>query len=250
MTYAVFLLVFIIPWILLGTFYLIRGYSQQIPTVSKGLFFLCSMALVYTTPWDNYLVKNKIWWYGADRVLAVIGYVPIEEYSFFILQTIMTGLFLFMILNRYPIHVGQRFLLPRLLGSLFFLMTTIIGLWMCTGTSTWYMGLIVGWASPVILLQWAFGGDIFWQNKKSFLMSIMLPTFYLWIADAVAIYLNIWTISPEFTLGIKVGVLPIEEATFFLMTNMMVVQGLKLFWYFTDKFKKEDFSWNSLVKNF
>lgn len=119
---------------------------------------------------------------------------------------------------------------------------------MCFGTSTWYMGLIVAWASPVVLLQWAFGGDIFWQNKVSFITSIAVPTLYLWFADAVAIGLNIWTISPKYTTGIQIGSLPIEEAIFFLMTNMMVVQGLKLFWYFSEKFQKEKLSWHSLLK--
>ena len=248
MTYAMFLVVFIVPWIILGCIYLKRNHRQEIPLISKGLLFLCSMAMIYTTPWDNYLVKNNIWWYGADRVIAVIGYVPVEEYLFFVLQTIMTGFFLFLILNKLPIQIGQRYLLPRILGSFFFLLTTIIGLWMCLESTTWYLGLIVGWASPVVLLQWAFGGDIFWQNKKSFLISIMLPTLYLWIADAIAIHLNIWTISSKYTTGFKIGILPIEEAIFFLMTNMMVVQGLKLFWYFSEKFQRDGSSWQSLLR--
>ena len=51
------------------------------------------IALVYTTPWDNYLVATGVWWYAQNLVNGiVIGYVPIEEYTFFILQTLMTGL--------------------------------------------------------------------------------------------------------------------------------------------------------------
>ena len=44
------------------------------------------VALLYTTPWDNYLVYREVWGYPPGRVLATIGYVPVEEYLFFILQ--------------------------------------------------------------------------------------------------------------------------------------------------------------------
>ena len=58
-----------------------------------------------------------------------------------------------------------------------------------------------------------------------------VPTLYLWFADAVAIHLGIWRISETQTLGIEFGPLPLEEATFFLATNLLVVQGLMLFLY-------------------
>jgi hypothetical protein len=58
-----------------------------------------------------------------------------------------------------------------------------------------------------------------------------IPTVYLWIADATAIHLNIWMISEEYTLGINPFGLPVEEATFFLMTNLLVVKGILLVLY-------------------
>ena len=53
----------------------------------------------------------------------------------------------------------------------------------------------------------------------------------LWVADAIAIHLGIWRISERYTLGPAVGPLPLEEAVFFLVTNLLVVQGLLLFLY-------------------
>lgn len=51
------------------------------------------IALIYTTPWDNYLVASGVWFYDPARVWNIIlGWVPLEEYIFFILQTILTGL--------------------------------------------------------------------------------------------------------------------------------------------------------------
>ena len=52
---------------------------------------------------------------------------------------------------------------------------------------------------------------------------------FFWIAAALAIEWNIWAISETYTLGLKVGGLPLEEAVFFLVTNLMVAQGLILF---------------------
>ncbi|HEX2080504.1 MAG TPA: lycopene cyclase domain-containing protein, partial [Longimicrobium sp.] len=64
---------------------------------------------------------------------------------------------------------------------------------------------------------------------RRFAVAIGVPTLYLWMADAVAIRLGIWRISATQTLGIELGWLPLEEAAFFLATNLLVVQGLTLF---------------------
>ena len=56
-----------------------------------------------------------------------------------------------------------------------------------------------------------------------------VPTVYLWLADALAIEMNIWSINPAYLLGVYVGKLPVEEMTFFVVTNLMVLQGSLLF---------------------
>ena len=38
-----------------------------------------AIALLYTTPWDNYLVANRVWWYEPSLVTGIVfGWVPIE----------------------------------------------------------------------------------------------------------------------------------------------------------------------------
>ncbi|MBN2146972.1 MAG: lycopene cyclase domain-containing protein, partial [Anaerolineales bacterium] len=50
------------------------------------------IALVYTTPWDNYLVATGVWWYNPALVTGLrLWYVPVEEYTFFVLQTLLNG---------------------------------------------------------------------------------------------------------------------------------------------------------------
>jgi lycopene cyclase domain-containing protein len=53
------------------------------------------IAVLYMTIWDNYLVAIRVWWYDPAWVTGVIiAYVPIEEYTFFILQPILAGVWL------------------------------------------------------------------------------------------------------------------------------------------------------------
>ena len=61
---------------------------------------------------------------------------------------------------------------------------------------------------------------------RTFLAGLIPSTLYLWFADRTAIKLGIWTIAPETSFGLSFFGLPIEEAVFFLMTNLLVVQGV------------------------
>src|SRR5512139_922589 len=67
------------------------------------------LAVVYTTPWDNYLVATGVWYYNPELVSGlVIGYVPIEEYTFFVLETILSGLWWwFLARHLSPLHPGE-----------------------------------------------------------------------------------------------------------------------------------------------
>ncbi len=59
------------------------------------------VALAYTTPWDNYLVATGVWYYDPARVWnIVLGYVPLEEYLFFVLQVTLTGLITLWLIRR------------------------------------------------------------------------------------------------------------------------------------------------------
>lgn len=237
MTYAEFLIVFIltplIPMLVLSWYQRGKDYAFH----WWGVTALGLMALVYTTPWDNYLVANNIWMYGLDRVLFVIGYVPIEEYSFFILQTLLTSTWCYLVLRTFKCHQKSSAKVYKHLTllPLFFLLG--LGLWCLWYPSTRYMGLILSWALPVLLLQFIVGGEYILANARVFLLSVLPPTFYLWFADAYAIGNGIWTISDHAIIGWHWGVLPVEEAVFFLMTNLMVGQGLILFHVMKQKIK-------------
>jgi putative membrane protein len=91
-----------------------------------------------------------------------------------------------------------------------------------------YLSLILSWALIPILLQLAYGADILLARGRRLLAAVGLPTLYLWLVDFLAIGWGTWTIDPAQTTGIKLGVLPVEEMIFFLMTNLLIGFGMTL----------------------
>ena len=244
MTYFTFLLLFLIfpLTVLLFGFYLRRGGGNRPPAafdtwpIWAVLAGLVVIAVTYTTPWDNYLVATRVWWYNPDLVTGLtLGYVPIEEYTFFILQTILTGLVTYVLMSRlYRDHPLPDFEPdPKLrwratagVGIIWLLSTVLLLSGWAPAT---YLTLILSWALIPVLVQFAFGADILWHYRRLLVWGIVPLTLYLAAADTLAIYLGIWTISPEQTLNVLLGgILPLEEFTFFLMTNVLVVLGITL----------------------
>ncbi|WP_440765393.1 lycopene cyclase domain-containing protein [Natronorubrum sp. DTA7] len=194
----------------------------------SGLAIILLLAFAYTTPWDNLLIAEGVWWYGDDAIVATVWYAPLEEYLFFILQPILTAFWLFQFLT-----VPDRSLwIPRSHRIVGWLAGLAIGVggWLLLGsTSTLYLGAILLWAGPILAIQWAFGITALWAVRRTVLFAVAVPTLYLWLVDRVAIELGVWVISNEHTVGISLLGLPIEEALFFLVTNVFVVQGLVLY---------------------
>ncbi len=240
MTYFGVLLRYILPPTLLlmagWAIYLLRWrrYTGKTDHLTwLALLFHVALALLYTSPWDNYLVSTRVWWYDPSLVSSIrLGWVPIEEYTFFALQTLLTGSWMIALLRwgwRSPLNIAD---LPgiRRVGVL-----AVILLWLGTfvglslgGQPFTYLGLILAWALIPLGLQMAVGADLLWANWRFLLAAILPPTFYLWWVDSIALRSGTWTINPQQTSGISLWGLPIEEMLFFLMTNGMIVFGMTL----------------------
>ena len=241
MTYAGFLLRFlVIPLLILGllTYHDMR-LARKLPAPLRLLPWwlvlaaLAVMAVIYTTPWDNYLVASGVWWYDPALVTGItLGWVPLEEYVFFVLQTLMTGLWLLFLARRLP--PGRSSVDPQNIRIVSTGATSIV--WLASVIlliSGWqpanYLALELAWALPVIGVQLALGADILWQQRRLLLLAIGTATLYLCGMDGLAIHSGTWTINPERSLGLMLGgILPVEEAVFFLLTNSMLVFGLTL----------------------
>ncbi|HZJ53604.1 MAG TPA: lycopene cyclase domain-containing protein [Myxococcaceae bacterium] len=91
MTYACFLGLFVaLPLVVLLTLWW-RETVKRLPW--KGLVLLLLVAYLTTAPWDNVAVKHGLWSFPEGKTWGIrLGYLPLEEYLFFGLQTLLTGL--------------------------------------------------------------------------------------------------------------------------------------------------------------
>lgn len=192
---------------------------------------LATIALIYTTPWDNYLVATGVWYYDPAKVGGIVlGWVPLEEYSFFVLQTALVGcwyLFLARRLSVPPVVASRRVrLLPVVTGAALWLaaLAVLVAGWR-PGT---YIGLELSWFLPPLLLQALFGGDILASRRHLLLTTLVPAVVYLSLTDMLAIAAGVWTISPAATVGIAFGTLPLEELVFFSLTSGLVTVGMVL----------------------
>jgi lycopene cyclase domain-containing protein len=249
-TYLAFHAVFIVPPVVALAVWLRRRRGALPPRAAWALAAIAAIAFAYTTPWDNYLVARGVWRYGASRVVGVIGYVPAEEYLFFLLQPVLAGLWFYAILiqrngaaggangtlrqlQRFTpteaaaVHEGFYTAGMRMIGATTWLIVAALGgVWLMLGGAGTYAGLILVWAAPIVAGLWMYAGGEIWPRRRLCALGIAAPTAYLWVADAIAIRLGIWSIDPRLSTGITIAGLPVEEALFFLMTNILVVVGL------------------------
>jgi lycopene cyclase domain-containing protein len=189
---------------------------------------------VYTTPWDNYLVATGVWYYNPNLVAGIVfGYVPIEEYTFFILETILAGLWWWFLARRIstPKENFQSSKTVRIIssGALVFIWIIFTLLFFSDNQPITYLSITLFWALPAIFPQLLYGADILWYQRKLVLLSIFIPGIYLSLADIVALKNTTWSISPYQTTGILFfGILPLEEVVFFFITNVLVAFGMTL----------------------
>jgi len=192
------------------------------------------LAVVYTTPWDNYLVATGVWYYNPKLVTGIVfGYVPIEEYTFFVVETILSGLWWWFLARRLSPPSAEfkpsKILVTISSSVLVLIWIVFTYLFFSDNQPITYLSIILFWALPAILPQLLFGADILWHYRKLVALAILIPGTYLSLMDIVALKDTTWSISPTQTTGILFfGILPLEEVVFFFITNVLIVFGMTL----------------------
>jgi lycopene cyclase domain-containing protein len=231
MTYFGFLLVFLVlPALVMLGIQWRTGRNDKVLWAAVGAQI--ALALLYTTPWDNYLVAAGVWYYNPKLVTGMLlGYVPIEEYTFFVLETLLVGLWWWFQSRQLRPQAGfrpSRAVRVWSVGLLAALWMAIAALFVNGWKPGTYLLITLVWALPPIILQMAFGADILWHERR-LLAAVILPAgIYLCAADALAIRVGIWAIDPAQSTGMFIGALPIEEAVFFFVTVVLITFGLTL----------------------
>jgi len=220
-------------FVLLGVYFPLRK-SIDVFRVA----FLSVIAVAWTIPWDSYLIRNRIWTYPPNVVLGLTLFsIPVEELFFFIIQTSITSV-LYLILSKPVLHpvllptrehppLVRHTLLHRL-GLSVLAAGVLGGAWLVRrGGEGTYIGLILVWSCPVLVLIWSVAGyHILALPTISSLGPIILSTAYLWILDSFALRKGTWVIEHGTKLDIQLwSNFDLEEALFFLITNILVVSG-------------------------
>lgn len=206
---------------------LLRGAAGRSRLLGPGLL-LAGLALAWTAPWDDHLVRTGVWAYPGDRVLARIGAVPVEEYAFVALEVLLVcawglrcGALDDAELQGRGADGRRRATAPALL--------VVAGLVLVLlGGHLRYLGLVLVWAGPPLLLQRLVAGDLLGPMTAARLKMGVPPFLWLCVADRLALGDGIWAIHPASSTGLQVLGLPVEEAVFFAVTCLLVTDGVLL----------------------
>ncbi|WP_050031727.1 lycopene cyclase domain-containing protein [Halorubrum halophilum] len=235
LTYLQFHLVFSLP-VLAALWYVAPRYDAvRRRRATAGIAILVAIAYAYTTPWISYMIRQGAWSYADGAVLVRALSIPLGEYLFFTVQTVVTAFALHLIGFDPTFRDGDFDRGPRIAGVVVGVAMVPVGLWLLfRDPSFLYLGGLIAWVGPVLALQWAVGGGYLVRTPRMWLTATLLPAAYFWIADRIAIGMGTWHLSAELTTGVAVLGLPIEEMLFFLSAGVMTVNGLVLFEWVLD----------------
>jgi len=235
MTYLRFHLLFNLPLLIL-----LAALNVPVPWADgegEALGLVLLAVMIFTTPWDNLAAKWGIWGFPREKYSLRIGYLPVEEYAFFLLQSANVML---------AIRALFRFLPDWQTGQ-----ETAVGGWtlVCLAASVipWAivaMNLVwlrrkagpcgnyaihLAWFLPVIYAQWVLAPPLFLGHAG--LLALVTAVFgvYYTLADLVAVRAGTWFFDEKQITGVKLGgVLPWEEIAFFFLTSLLVAQSYLL----------------------
>ncbi len=237
LTYLQFHLLFTLPVVAL-LWYLAPSYSPiRRWRAGVGLVILNIIAFAYTTPWGSYMIQNEVWWYGEGAVAWRALHIPLGEYLFFSIQTLLVGFYLHWRGFDPTYRRGDLALWPAAAGVGVGIGMVVGGLYLITlGDSFLYLGGLIAWVGPVVAIQWLVGAGYLIREYRPWIEAAVIPSLYLWVVDRIAIGMGTWVISDQYTTGLLVPLLglPIEEALFFISAGAMTVTGLVLWEWVLD----------------
>jgi lycopene cyclase domain-containing protein len=207
---------------------LLLGRTRPSAALLRATGALAAVALLWTAPWDEHLVRTGVWSYGEDRVLATVGSVPAEEYAFVVLLVALVAAW-GQRTGRLPARVAAPGQGSRATGALCWLAVALAGsAAVAAGGQLRYLGLLLVWVAPPLALQRAVAGDLLRPRLSDRLVLALPVALWLCAADRLALADGIWSIAPASSTGLLLLGLPLEEALFFLLTTLLVTDGLVL----------------------
>jgi lycopene cyclase domain-containing protein len=235
MTYLRFHLIFNLPLLVV-----LATITGPFPW-SRGEFWAATLVLlavmVFTSPWDNLAAKWGIWGFPREKYTLRIGYLPVEEYLFFILQSVnvmlaVRALFHFVpdwqTGQETPIGKGTEICLAASIIPWLLILLQLRWLRRKGGPCVNY-ALHLAWFLPVIYTQWVLAPYLFLDHARMLIAITVGFGVYYTLADIVAVRAGTWHFDEKQITGVKLaGLLPWEEIAFFFLTSLLVAQSYLL----------------------
>ncbi|SDU23847.1 putative membrane protein [Verrucomicrobium sp. GAS474] len=236
MTYLGFHARFNLPPTLLLAFLLGRHWEGGLSFFGLNLVaaaIVCLLVFLFASPWDNWAVQQGIWGFTPHRTGRRIGWLPWEEYLFFLWQSVnVVGTVALLFFLRPGWRTGEATPLSPLngLGVLAILAgwAAVLHWWREKPRSPrWgYAWHLFSWFLPVIAFQWAIAPALLFHQLPVIACAGALWGTYYTVADLVAVRSGIWFFDPKQITGVRLGgILPWEEAAFFYVTSWLVAQS-------------------------
>lgn len=158
------------------------------------------------------MIRTNIWSYPSNVVIGPKLFdIPLEEVFFFVIQTYNTTL-LYLLLSKptfHPLYLryeakSSKWRYYKLIGQLALALSFKRGINLLgKGGEGTYLGLILVWAIPFLLLLWSLAYQfVIGLPLSNTLVPIALPTLYLWAVDTLALQRGTWVIETGTKLGI------------------------------------------------
>jgi len=194
--------------------------------------------VLFTFPWDNWAVKRGVWDFPDDRIWFRVAALPIEEVSFFVIQTLQVGLVTSALIALYPTNSRQDVTFNN--TALLLIGASMIS-WLMLGfasrafrrsnprfTYAWHL---LYWFVPIIVIQWMFGWPVLLPRWYAIVFPAVVIGTLLTVADVWAVKRGIWFFDFSLVSSSRRlwNVLPWEEAAFFYCTSILVAQSTLLF---------------------
>ena len=235
MTYLRFHLIFNLP--LLAVLAVLNALVPWVQGDGLALGLVLAAVMVFTTPWDNLAAKWGIWGFPREKYSLRLGYLPIEEYAFFLLQSLNVMLTIRALFHFLPDwQTGMETVLSR--WTLICLGASAIP-WVLVAAQMIWMRRKAGprvnyavhlaWFLPVIYFQWILAPPLFFAHLGLLTLVMALFGVYYTLADLVAVRGGTWFFDEKQITGWKLGgILPWEEIAFFFLTSLLVAQSYLL----------------------
>jgi len=235
MTYLRFHLIFNLP--ILIVLAAMTGTAPWILNELEAFGLVLLIVMIFTSPWDNLAVKWGIWGFPREKYSFRIGYLPVEEYAFFLLQSINVMLAILAFFHFFPdwligqetdVGVATLICLAASIIPWTFIVVRLRRLRRTAGPRVNY-ATHLAWFLPVIYTQWLLAPSLFWGHAGLLVLVATAFGVYYTLADLVAVRAGLWYFDENQITGMKLGgILPWEEIAFFFLTSLLVAQSFLL----------------------